>query len=80
MKQPAALLWCCLAGPGAVLGAPGPVLAAGDPPSAGSAPVFSAQVETTPVRSAGDAADDVAVWVHPTDPMYRSPVAAGVRG
>src|SRR3989337_2683988 len=25
-------------------------------------------VETTPVPDAGDAADDVAIWIHPTDP------------
>ena len=28
----------------------------------------TATVETTPVRHSGDAADDPAVWVHPTDP------------
>ncbi|HXH04923.1 MAG TPA: phytase, partial [Candidatus Nitrosotenuis sp.] len=27
-----------------------------------------AQIETTPVAAAGDAADDPAIWVHPTDP------------
>jgi 3-phytase len=32
-----------------------------------SVPV-AATVETTPVRHPGDAADDPAVWVHPTDP------------
>src|SRR5687768_14696287 len=28
----------------------------------------TASVETTPVPHSGDAADDSAVWVHPTDP------------
>lgn len=70
MRRPATFLWCCLAGLGPVLGAPGPVLAGGDPPSAGSTRVLAAygEVETTPVGSTGDAADDMAVWVHPTDP------------
>ncbi len=30
--------------------------------------VLSASVETEPVRSFGDAADDPAIWVHPSDP------------
>lgn len=32
-------------------------------------PSVSAQVETAPVRSGTDAADDPAIWVHPDDPM-----------
>lgn len=33
-----------------------------------SAPAVQAAAETTPVSSLGDAADDPAIWVHPTDP------------
>ncbi len=36
-------------------------------PSKSAKPVF-ASVETEPVASANDAADDPAIWVHPTDP------------
>lgn len=36
-------------------------------PSKSAKPVF-ATVETEPVASANDAADDPAIWVHPTDP------------
>lgn len=39
----------------------------GREPSASAKPVF-ATVETQPVASANDAADDPAIWVHPTDP------------
>lgn len=39
----------------------------GGRPSASAKPVF-ATVETEPVPSAHDAADDAAIWVHPTDP------------
>lgn len=39
----------------------------GGNPSASAKPVF-ATVETEPVASANDAADDAAIWVHPTDP------------
>lgn len=39
----------------------------GDGPSESAKPVF-ATVETEPVASANDAADDPAIWVHPTDP------------
>ena len=42
-----------------------PVVAA-SASTASAAPV-TASVETTPVAHSGDAADDVAVWVHPTD-------------
>lgn len=37
---------------------------AADPPPV---PV-TAQTETAPVPESGDAADDPAIWVHPTDP------------
>lgn len=33
-----------------------------------SLPVIAARVETTPVPSLGDAADDPAIWIHPQDP------------
>ncbi|HEY0686383.1 MAG TPA: phytase [Steroidobacter sp.] len=36
--------------------------------SSGSAKPVFASVETEPVASANDAADDPAIWVHPTDP------------
>ena len=36
-------------------------------PSASARPVF-ATVETQPVASSNDAADDPAIWIHPTDP------------
>lgn len=39
----------------------------GGAPSASARSVF-ATVETEPVQSAHDAADDAAIWVHPTDP------------
>ncbi len=34
-----------------------------------------AKVETTPVPSAGDAADDIAIWVHPADPARSAVIA-----
>jgi len=37
------------------------------PPASSAKPVF-ATVETEPVASSRDAADDPAVWIHPTDP------------
>ncbi len=43
----------------------------GHDPAAAGAPataIVSASVETAPVESFGDAADDPAIWVHPTDP------------
>lgn len=42
-------------------------LTRGGSPSQSAKPVF-ASVETEPVASANDAADDPAIWVHPTDP------------
>ncbi|WP_129775781.1 phytase [Peristeroidobacter soli] len=39
----------------------------GELPSKSAKPVF-ASVETEPVASANDAADDPAIWIHPTDP------------
>ncbi|MEW6072981.1 MAG: phytase [Planctomycetota bacterium] len=37
-------------------------------PEDGSAAAVLPDVETDPVPSAGDAADDIAIWVHPADP------------
>ena len=37
-------------------------------PSESNTIVVSASIETEPVRTYGDAADDPAIWVHPTDP------------
>jgi 3-phytase len=39
-----------------------------DSPRASSAKPVFASVETEPVMSSGDAADDPAIWIHPTDP------------
>src|SRR5512145_3047243 len=44
-----------------VVGAWGAVVAA-------QTPVIAPSVETVAVPSAGDAADDAAIWLHPTDP------------
>jgi 3-phytase len=51
------------------LGLPAPA-ATLDPraPAAPTAHSVQADVETTPVDTYGDAADDPAIWVHPTDP------------
>jgi len=47
-----------------------PIVAGYDPTAKRSptAVTVSASVETTPVQSYGDAADDPAIWVHPDDP------------
>src|SRR5687768_2353117 len=37
-------------------------------------------VETTPVPHAGDAADDTAVWVHPTDPSLSVVIGTDKQG
>jgi len=34
----------------------------------GNYPVVQSSVTTTPCHSAGDACDDSAIWIHPTDP------------
>jgi 3-phytase len=49
------------------------------PPTGGSSTI-TATVETTPVPSAGDAADDVAVWVHPTDPAQSTVIGTDKLG
>lgn len=43
-------------------------------------PGVVASVETEPVRSTGDAADDPAVWVHPTDPALSTVIGTDRRG
>lgn len=40
------------------------------PEQADALPVLAVQVQTDPVPSLGDAADDPAIWVHPTDPQH----------
>ncbi|MEV7170296.1 phytase [Streptomyces sp. NPDC093224] len=61
----------------AVPATPAPAAAAG----AASVPVsVTATVETAPVSHSGDAADDPAVWVHPTDPARSVVVATDKKG
>ncbi len=57
------------------------MLLSGAPATAATQPVgdATATVETTPVLSSGDAADDPAIWVHPTDPA-RSVVIGNDKG
>ncbi|MFG3430381.1 phytase [Streptomyces californicus] len=46
-----------------------------------AAPVaVAAKVETTPVSHSGDAADDPAIWVHPTDPSRSVVVGTDKKG
>jgi len=40
----------------------------------------AAKIETTPVPSSGDAADDPAVWVHPTDPSLSVVIGTDKQG
>jgi 3-phytase len=44
------------------------------------APGVAPSIETQPVRSTGDAADDPAVWVHPTDPALSTVIGTDRRG
>ncbi len=56
---------------------------AGDPtaaPAGGAAVPVTAQVETVAVPHRGDAADDAAVWVHPTDPSRSTVIATDKQG
>jgi 3-phytase len=48
------------------------------PPPTGRA--ITATVETTAVPNSGDAADDVAVWVHPTDPAQSTVIGTDKLG
>lgn len=63
-----ALLCALLAGP-----SPAP---AGDLPTSRPAP----RAETEPIPSEGDAADDPAIWVHPTDPAKSRVLATDKKG
>src|SRR3712207_3440259 len=45
-----------------------------------TAPVVSPVVETTPVPHSGDAADDVAIWVHPTNPVLSTIIGTDKQG
>lgn len=40
----------------------------------------TAQVETAPVPSSGDAADDPAIWIHPTDPRLSTIIGTDKKG
>jgi len=42
--------------------------------------VVTATVETEPVPSTGDAADDAAIWVHPADPAQSTIIATNKKG
>lgn len=57
---------------------------AGDPVALAAPPspfaALPAMVETTPMPSFGDAADDPAIWVHPTDPAASLVVGTDKRG
>ena len=59
-----------------------PVGAPFDPRVRSRAPVVSvvATVETAPVSSFGDAADDPAIWQHPTDPSLSAVVGTDKKG
>lgn len=48
-------------------------------PRPGSIRQITAVVETEPVPSSGDAADDPAIWVHPTDPSQSTVIATDKR-
>lgn len=48
-------------------------------PTRGPFPALTATVETTPVPSHGDAADDPAIWTHPTNPALSVVVATDKR-
>ncbi|MGH2690068.1 MAG: phytase, partial [Actinomycetota bacterium] len=48
-------------------------------PATAATPV-TADVETTPVPSSGDAADDPAIWIHPADPSQSVVIGTDKRG
>ena len=43
-------------------------------------PVVTPVVETSPVPHTGDAADDVAIWVHLTDPVLSTIIGTDKQG
>src|SRR5215204_4006838 len=47
---------------------------------AGPVASVSATVETEPVRSGGDAADDPAIWVHPSNPAESTIIGTDKQG
>ncbi|MGP3689785.1 phytase [Streptomyces sp. IBSNAI002] len=49
-------------------------------PAQAAAASVTATVETAPVSHSGDAADDPAIWVHPTDPARSVVVATDKKG
>lgn len=60
-------------------------IALGTPPPVGvyappAFPIITARVETQPVASSGDAADDVAIWANPTDPAASVVIGTDKRG
>ena len=55
------------------------VVLLGDIPAMAATPPF-ATVETEPVPDAGDAADDAAIWVHPTDPALSTIIGTNKDG
>lgn len=67
-------------GSGASMGSTGTMATPNLPaPPMGITTVY-ATVETTPVPSGGDAADDVAIWVHPTDVSMSAVVGTNKQG
>ena len=49
-------------------------------PGGGTTVMVPATAETAPVPHAGDAADDPAIWVHPTDPSLSTIIGTDKRG
>ena len=49
-------------------------------PAIGQSSEVSATVETQPVPSDGDAADDPAIWVHPSDPSLSTVIGTDKEG
>ena len=80
----AAVVAAC--GGGEVITAEQPALGAACGSDAAAMPIrlqfgrLSATVETDPVPSSGDAADDAAVWVHPRDPARSVVIGTDKRG
>ena len=50
------------------------------PTAAGPVESVGATVETEPVPSGGDAADDPAIWVHPSDPAESTIIGTDKQG
>ncbi len=56
------------------------VVSAAGPPSGGVTVAPAAKVQTEPVPSAGDAADDPAIWIHPSDPARSLVIGTDKKG